>query len=157
MQTDRARRNQGDEMAIFAFFIPFTLWQDANSTRHAKLIVGFGTLGAVSGLLYATFYVAIGHLWGAAVIAVCSIAIAGVPWMLRQTSRVDFAGNADALILTVGFTLLSAIEGGLRRACRRMAGVGAPLRPSACRKACWDNLGGDLLPHHPHIRRTRVP
>ncbi len=118
------RRSQPEEMGLFAFFIPFTLWQNADSTRHAKLIVGFGTLGAVFGLLYAIFYIAIGHYWGAAVIGVCSICVAAVPWMLRQTARVDLAGNADAFILTVGFTILSAIEGGLRgHAVAWLAGV----------------------------------
>ena len=82
--------------------------------RRARLIVRFGFLGFVFGLAYAVFYLAIGHYWGAAIIAVCSLGFGATPFVLRATEQSQVAGNFLTATMTLGFTALCAVEGGLR-------------------------------------------
>ncbi len=82
--------------------------------RRARLIVRFGFLGLVFGMAYAAFYFVIGHEWGAWISVVCCIAFGEVPWLLRRTRRLPLAGNTLSAIMTLGFTALICVEGGLR-------------------------------------------
>ncbi|MDP9097811.1 MAG: HAMP domain-containing histidine kinase [Verrucomicrobiota bacterium] len=82
--------------------------------RRARLIVRFGFLGFVFGPAYAVFYLAIGHYWGAGIIAVCSLGFVATPFLLRATGRLQVAGNFLTATMTLGFTALCGVEGGLR-------------------------------------------
>ncbi len=84
------------------------------SVRRARLIVRFGFLGFLFGVVYAAFDYAIEHYWGAGIILVCSLGFAGTPFVLRATKRLQLAGNLLTAIMTLGFTALCAVEGGLR-------------------------------------------
>ena len=96
-------------------FLPLLAQRDADSLRHCRLIIAFGFLGNVFGMIYAVFYCLIGHYYGAAIVAYCDAFFLAVPWMLRGTKRhFSFHGQLLCVILTLGFTSLAAIEGGVR-------------------------------------------
>ena len=59
--------------------IPAELLTNPETTRQAKLTARFGFLGCFFGIAYATFYILIGHKWGAAIILVCSLNFAAAP------------------------------------------------------------------------------
>ncbi len=82
--------------------------------RRARLIIRFGFLGVFFGLAYAAFYYAIQHYWGAGIILICSIGFGATPFILRATGRIQFSGNVLTALMTIGFTALCAVEGGLR-------------------------------------------
>lgn len=84
------------------------------SIRRARLIVRFGFLGFFFGMLYAVFYFAIEHYWGAGIVFVCSVAFGATPFLLRASRRLQLAGNLLTAIMTLGFTALCGVEGGLR-------------------------------------------
>ncbi len=65
-------------------------------------------------MLYAVFYVAIHHVWGAAIVTLCSVGFAITPFLMRAFRSVPFAGNFLAALMTLGFTALCYVEGGLR-------------------------------------------
>jgi signal transduction histidine kinase len=94
-------------------FVPLPLLDNPEVARRARLVVRFAFVGGVFGFCYASFYLLIGHLWGAAIIVVCVIAMVSVPFLLRKTGRLALAGNLHALILTIGFCGLTSIEGGV--------------------------------------------
>lgn len=54
------------------------------------------------------------HEWGAWITFVCSVGFGEVPWLMRRTKRLKLAGYALAAIMTLGFTALICVEGGLR-------------------------------------------
>ncbi len=95
-------------------FIPASLRENPEASRRAKLIVGFGWLGGVFGAVYALFYFAIGHAWGAGIVVASTAAVVAVPFILRATASTLIAGNIYAFILTAGFAGLTAIEGSVR-------------------------------------------
>ncbi len=80
--------------------------------RRALLFIAFSLQGVLFGCLFAGFYVAIGHLWGALIVLVCTLAMAGAPWIVRA-GGLERAGNVYAGVLVAGFTALTAIEGGI--------------------------------------------
>lgn len=86
---------------------------DPELARRARLIVRFGFLGFFFGTAYAIFYLAIGHLWGAAIIILSSLGFGAMPWILRKSGRLALAGNGLAAIMTAGFAGLCCVEGGL--------------------------------------------
>ncbi len=86
---------------------------DLELGRRARLIVRFGLLGFLFGLLFAGFYLLIGHRWGAAIVLVCSLGFVATPWLLRAMRSLAFAGNFLAAIMTAGFAALCWVEGGL--------------------------------------------
>ena len=96
--------------ALLGRFVPAHL--DAEVRRRAFLFIAFSMQGTVFGVLFAGFYLAIGHLWGAAIVLVCTLAMAGAPWIVRAVG-LEKAGNVYAGVLTLGFTGLTAIEGGI--------------------------------------------
>ena len=93
-------------------FLPPQCLLDPELSRRGRLIARFGFLGAVFGSLFALFYLLIGHLWGAGIVIACSSAFAMIPWLLRRTGSLPFAGNTLCLILILGFTALCCVEGG---------------------------------------------
>ena len=93
-------------------FIPVDLLPDPEATRHARLIVRFGFLGAASGLAFILFYAGIGHLWGAGVVAVCSLGFVGSPYLLRSGVPHLRVGNLLTGTMWFGFTVLCFLEGG---------------------------------------------
>jgi signal transduction histidine kinase len=94
--------------------IPAEFFSDLERTRRARLITGFGTLGSVFGLVYALFYILIGHKWGATIIIFCSSGVALTPLLMRWKKSVELAGNFFMLTLTLGFLGLCFVEGGLQ-------------------------------------------
>jgi signal transduction histidine kinase len=93
--------------------IPPELLTDPELARRARLVTRFGVLGAIFGLTYALFYLLIGHVWGAIIIVCCSTGVATTPYLMRKKKSVEPAGNLLALTLTMGFTSLCFVEGGL--------------------------------------------
>lgn len=93
--------------------IPAEFFADPEHTRRARLITGFGVLGSIFGLMYALFYMLIGHKWGAAIIIFCSAGVALTPPLMRWKKSVEVAGNFFMLTLTLGFIGLCFVEGGL--------------------------------------------
>jgi signal transduction histidine kinase len=93
--------------------IPVEFFADPEYTRRARLIMGFGVLGSIFGLVYALFYILIGHKWGALIVIFCSTGVALSPLLMRWKKSVEVAGNFFMLILTLGFIGLCFVEGGL--------------------------------------------
>ncbi len=93
-------------------FVPATARADAEVRRQAQLFVTFSALGAVFGGLFAAFYFAIGHPWGGGIVAACTLTMVAAPWIVRAAGLLA-AGNLYALVLVLGFSGLTAIEGGL--------------------------------------------
>ena len=85
---------------------------DIELRRRALLFIAFSLQGVLFGLLFAAFYLAIGHVWGAAIVLVCTLAMGGAPWIVRAAG-LETAGNVYAFVLVAGFTGLTAIEGGI--------------------------------------------
>lgn len=94
-------------------FVPSACLADAELGRRGRLIVRFGFLGAFFGTLYAAFYAAIGHYWGALIIVACSVGFGLMPQLMRRSGSLALAGNLLSLILAAGFTALCVVEGGM--------------------------------------------
>jgi len=94
--------------------IPPEFLTDPERARRARLIMGFGVLGSIFGLVYALFYILIGHKWGATIIIFCSTGVALTPPLMRAKKSVEWAGNFFMLTLTLGFFGLCFVEGGLQ-------------------------------------------
>jgi signal transduction histidine kinase len=92
--------------------IPAEFLSDPESTRRARLITGFGLLGVSFGIVYAAFYFAIGHFWGAGIVMGCSTGVALTPYLMSRKKSLEIAGNFFALTLTLGFLGLCLVEGG---------------------------------------------
>lgn len=86
---------------------------DPELGRRAQLIVRFGFLGFLFGLVFATFYLFIGHRWGSAIVMASSLGFAATPYLLKASHQLNLAGNLLAAILTMCFTALCCVEGGL--------------------------------------------
>jgi signal transduction histidine kinase len=93
---------------------PEEVFADPEQTRRARLVSRFGLLGSLFGIVYALFYVLIGHKWGAFIIAVCSSCFGVTPFWLRRKKIIEPAGHFLTLTLTFGFTALCFVEGGLQ-------------------------------------------
>lgn len=106
-------RLQPQLRALDNYFVPPSLIDDPEAARHARLIIRFAFVGGIFGLCYALFYLCIGHLWGAAIIVACDLSMVSVPWLLRKTRSLTFAGNLHAFILMMGFCGLTCVEGGV--------------------------------------------
>lgn len=94
--------------------IPEEMRQDPETARRAHLIARFGLLGSIFGIVFALFYMAIGHKWGATIVLMCSASFIATPRVLRRVRRAEFAGNLLVLTMMMGFFALSGVEGGLR-------------------------------------------
>jgi signal transduction histidine kinase len=93
--------------------IPENLRADPESLRRARLINRFGDLGLVFGVIYAAFYLAIGHNWGAGIIVLCTIGVAATPSLMVWRKSIEPAGHFFAFTLTLGFFSLCCVEGGV--------------------------------------------
>jgi signal transduction histidine kinase len=87
---------------------------DAETARRAHLIARFGLLGSIFGIVFALFYMAIGHIWGAITVLICSASFVATPVVIRRVPRSEVAGNLLLLTMTLGFLALCGLEGGLR-------------------------------------------
>lgn len=92
-------------------FVHESFRSNPDELRHARLIVNFGFLGGVFGLLYSCFYVLVGHYYGATIVLCCTVGLLLVSFS-RFTQK-NVAGNLIAFFLTLGFVGLSAVEGGV--------------------------------------------
>lgn len=97
----------------FDSLIPGTVLRDPETTRRARLLVRFGFLGACFGGAYSLFYLLIQHYLGAAIIFVCSSLFLSLPFSFNRTRNLRLTSNVFALTLTIGFTGLSIVEGGM--------------------------------------------
>jgi signal transduction histidine kinase len=93
--------------------VPETMMADPECARRARLVARFGLLGAAFGIVYATFYLLIGHKWGAGIIISCSLGFAATPLIMRWRKAIEPAAHFLSLTLTLGFTALCFVEGGL--------------------------------------------
>lgn len=93
-------------------FIPESCLRDPELSRRARLVARFGILGAIFGSVFGLFYALVGHYWGVGIVAVCSSGFTVIPWVLRRTQSIPFAGHALCAILILGFTALCGCEGG---------------------------------------------
>lgn len=98
---------------LMDYTIPDELLADPEGMRRGRLITRFGVLGSLFGFTYAAFYLLIGHKWGAAIILSCSLGVAFMPFVMRWKKSAELAGNFLALTLTLGFSGLCCVEGGL--------------------------------------------
>jgi len=94
-------------------YIPHELLGDPDTARRARLITHFGVLGSVFGCVYAAFYLAIGHLLGAAIVVVCTVGMALTPPLMHWRKAIAPAGHFFSLVLVLGFLGLCLCEGGL--------------------------------------------
>ena len=88
--------------------------RDSEASRRARSIVRFGFIGPMFGLAYAAFYLAIGHVWGALIVLVCSVCFIATPFLMRRTRSLELGGNLLPGVLCTGFTVLCFVEGGLQ-------------------------------------------
>jgi signal transduction histidine kinase len=93
--------------------IPAQLLTEPEMARRARLVTRFGVLGSLFGFTYAFFYFFIGHKWGAIIVVCCSTGVAATPFLMSWKKSVEPAGNLLSLTLTLGFTGLCFVEGGL--------------------------------------------
>ncbi len=93
---------------------PAEILADPELTRRARLVSRFGLLGSFFGIVYALFYLLIGHEWGALIIVICSSCFAATSFWMRRKNAIDPAGHFLTFVLTIGFTALCFVEGGLR-------------------------------------------
>jgi signal transduction histidine kinase len=99
---------------IKLFHFPEEFLSDPERTRRARLISRFGVLGSFFGVVYAIFYLLIGHKWGASIIIVCSSCFAVAPFWMRRKKTIEPVGHFLSLTLIFGFTALCFVEGGLQ-------------------------------------------
>jgi signal transduction histidine kinase len=86
---------------------------DPEKGRRGRLISRFGLLGFLFGMIFATFYLFIGHRWGAAIVLICSVGFGLTPLLMKVARSLDLAGNFLVAIMTAGFAALCCVEGGL--------------------------------------------
>src|ERR1700744_5809757 len=108
---------------VLKLFEPLLAYVDRNipeeflitpeGARRTRLITRFGTMGPAFGVVYALFYLLIGHLWGAGIIVLCSISMWLTPGLMRWKKSPELGGNFFALTLTLGFLSLCFVEGGV--------------------------------------------
>lgn len=94
-------------------FVPSGCYNDAESLRRARLVIRFGLLGFLFGMLYAGLYFLIHHYWGAGIVAVCSLGFVATPIILKRTGALNLCGHILSFLLTFGFTALCVVEGGM--------------------------------------------
>ncbi|MEM6911920.1 MAG: HAMP domain-containing sensor histidine kinase [Verrucomicrobiota bacterium] len=95
-------------------FVPEEAKLDPEKLRISHLLIGFGFIGPVFGVLYALFYYQIGHSTAATIIVFCSLCFASMPLFLKKSGDPRFSGDLFSAVLIVGFTALAGLEGGAR-------------------------------------------
>ena len=111
---ERLARGTRRVLTSLDFPLPGECQTDPELMRRARLISRFGTLGAIFGTLYALFYLLIGHRWGGLIIIVCSVCFGVTPFLMRRKQMIERAGHFLSCVLTLGFTALCFVEGGLQ-------------------------------------------
>jgi signal transduction histidine kinase len=99
-------------LALADGFVPPGVLDDAEARRRSQLFVVFSVIGFAFGLLFGGFYLLIGHYWGAGIVFACTSALAAGPFVVRGAG-LERAANVYAAVLVLGFTALTAIEGGI--------------------------------------------
>jgi len=99
-------------LALIDAQIPQELLADPEDARRARLITRFGVLGSIFGLIYAVFYLLIGHRWGASIILLCTAGVAVTPALMRWRKSIEPAGHFFSFVLVLGFFGLCFVEGG---------------------------------------------
>jgi signal transduction histidine kinase len=94
--------------------LPAECLSEAEPRRRATIICRFGTLSAFFGVIYAAFYLLIGHFTGAVIVLVCSSCFAATPFLIRGKASIEPAGHLLILILMLGCTALCFAEGALQ-------------------------------------------
>lgn len=94
--------------------LPAECLSDPEPRRRARIISRFGTLSAFFGVIYAAFYLLIGHFSGAVIVLVCSSCFAAMPFLIRGKQSIEPAGHLLVLILMLGCTALCFAEGALQ-------------------------------------------
>ncbi|HEY1170052.1 MAG TPA: MFS domain-containing histidine kinase [Verrucomicrobiae bacterium] len=94
-------------------FIPIGCRADAELFRRSRLTIRFSFLGAVSGALYAGFFTLVEHYFGVAIIVLCSLVFAAVPFVLKRSAALDVCGNLLSGVMVMGFAGLCGVEGGM--------------------------------------------
>lgn len=101
-------------LAAFAEeYVPESARHDTESLRRARMIGRFGFLGFIFGMVYALVFILVHHYWGSAIISVCSFGFLATPFLLKKSGKLNFYGHVLSFILTVGFTGLCLVEGGM--------------------------------------------
>jgi signal transduction histidine kinase len=109
------------------YFTPEAVREDSEQLRRAQLVTGLAMLGGMFGILYMAFYLGIGHMWGAAIIIACTAMMVSIPFLMRVSGRVALAGNLIVFIWTLGFSALTAMEGGVHGHAIAWLSCGVPL------------------------------
>ena len=86
---------------------------DAESKRHELLIMGFSSVGGLFSILYAFYYVVIGHHNGAIAILFNSLLFITLPFFYLKRGKPDLSALIFVFSLLSMFTWLSLIEGGV--------------------------------------------
>lgn len=99
--------------AVLKFFDGPVPEDDPEKLRRARLLTGFGLMGAVFGTAYTLVYVSIAHYLGALVIILCSALFAAIPWLLRWGWSQALLAETYSGILVCGFFALCWLEDGI--------------------------------------------
>lgn len=99
--------------AVLKFFDGPRPEDDPEKLRRARLLTGFGLLGAMFGTAYTALYLSIAHYLGALVIIVCSVLFAVIPWLLRWGWSQVLLAEMYSGILVCGFFSLCWLEDGI--------------------------------------------
>ena len=98
---------------VVDYFTPDSLRGDWEGMRRLRLLVGLSLLGLILGGTYGLMYLTIGHYWGVAIIVACILLQSCVPFLIRATGRVRLGGHLSLVVWGLGFSGLTALEGGV--------------------------------------------
>jgi signal transduction histidine kinase len=98
---------------IVDYCVPTSCRRDPELLRRCRLLAHFGVQGTFFGALYCAFYLAIGHIWGMAIIAMCTAVFAWIPIHLRRSGNITCGGHVLAATMCAGFLALAMVEGGI--------------------------------------------
>lgn len=87
--------------------------EGAEALRHAHLIIGFSSVGGLFSIIFAFYYMGIGHYPGAQAILVSSLIFITLPLICLKRGKADLAALIFVLSLVAMFSWLSLIEGGV--------------------------------------------
>ena len=93
--------------------IPESLTDLPDQERKARLLIRFGILGAIFGVLFAGFYFSIGHVYGAVLISIFTGVFTLLPFVLKRSENLKCCSNLYILCAISVFFGLSLIEGGM--------------------------------------------
>ena len=106
-------RTDGESAGTLDGFIHPENFADAELLRRSRLQVRFGVLAGIAAILYAGFFFAIGHYWGAGIIGSCGVLSVLVPWLVLRSRELKVTGYLYGSVLLLGITGLCAVSGGI--------------------------------------------